>query len=55
MGLHLSDNQLTDLPPEIGNLTKLDRLELTDNQLTELPPGLSKLSRLTYDPGLILQ
>ena len=37
------------LPPGIGELTNLTRLELGNNPLTELPPeigGLTNLSRL---------
>ncbi len=36
--LDLTGNQLTELPPEIRNLTQLTLLGLNDNQLTELPP-----------------
>jgi len=32
--LDLSDNGLTELPPEIGQLTQLTSLSLGDNQLT---------------------
>jgi len=39
--------QLTNLPPEIGNLTNLTRLNLTDSDLTELPPEIGKLANLT--------
>ncbi|MDP6550554.1 MAG: leucine-rich repeat domain-containing protein [Dehalococcoidia bacterium] len=36
--LFLTGNQLTALPPEIGNLTGLTDLDLDGNQLTALPP-----------------
>ncbi len=37
---------LTELPPEIGQLSQLQLLELQNNQLTELPPEIGKLSQL---------
>ena len=43
----LSGNQLTTLPPEIGQLTALTRLNLFDNQLTTLPPEIGQLTALT--------
>ncbi|MEA1863647.1 MAG: hypothetical protein U9N46_00360 [Euryarchaeota archaeon] len=43
----LSHNQLTVLPPEIGELTRLTRLGLSGNQLTTFPPEISKLTNLT--------
>ena len=36
--LRLWDNQLTTLPPEIGQLTNLTGLSLHGNQFTTLPP-----------------
>ncbi|RZN33809.1 MAG: GTP-binding protein [Methanosarcinales archaeon] len=45
--LDLSHNQLTVLPPEIGELTCLTRLGLSGNQLTTFPPVISKLTNLT--------
>ena len=37
------------LPPEIGNLTGLTRLDLDDNQLTALPPEMKDL----VDRGIV--
>ncbi len=45
--LDLNHNQLTELPPEIGQLTNLTWLNLGDNQLTALPPELFQLTNLT--------
>jgi internalin A len=45
--LNLSGNQLTALPHEIGELTKLTTLNLWRNQLTALPPEIGKLTHLT--------
>ncbi len=44
--LDLSSNQLTTLPPEIGQLSRLQTLDLMDNQLTTLPPEITQLSQL---------
>ena len=46
--MDLRGNRLTALPPEIGNLTNLTRLNLGGNQLTALPPEIGKLTNLTY-------
>jgi len=35
------------LPPEIGNLSKLERLILSENDLTTLPSEIGNLSNLT--------
>ncbi len=45
-GLDLSGEGLTELPPEIGQLSQLQVLGLSDNQLTELPPEIGQLSQL---------
>jgi small GTP-binding protein len=49
--LDLSNMGLTELPPEIGQLSKLKRLILGDwrggNQLTALPPEIGQLTQLT--------
>ena len=39
--LNLVGNQLTALPPELGQLVNLQTLNLEDNRLTALPPELS--------------
>ena len=44
--LDLMNNQLTKLPPEIGQLSNLEQLNLSGNQLTELPPEITQLSNL---------
>lgn len=44
--LSLSGNQITAVPPEIGQLSHLRRLELSGNQLTLLPPEIGRLAAL---------
>ena len=44
--LILVDNQLTNLPVEIGNLTNLTELYLRKNKLTSLPKELENLTKL---------
>ena len=46
--LYLHYNQLTALPPEIGQLQKLAHLDLRVNPLTTLPPELGQLQNLTF-------
>ncbi len=52
--LDLSGKRITELPPEIGNLKHLKRLELgdwrynKDNKLTSLPKEIEKLTNLKY-------
>lgn len=46
--LGLSSIDITELPPEIGNLTNLTRLNLQGNQLTTLPPEIGNLTNLTH-------
>ena len=45
--LDLSNNQLTSVPPELAQLTRLTQLSLFNNQLTSVPPELAQLTRLT--------
>ena len=44
--LDLSNLQLTELPPEIGNLHSLQELNLWGNKLSSLPPEIGNLSNL---------
>ena len=46
--LELSDNQLTVIPVEIGQLVNLKTLDLSDNQLTVIPAEIGKLVNLQY-------
>ncbi|MCI5142735.1 MAG: GTP-binding protein, partial [Candidatus Electrothrix sp. ATG1] len=44
--LDLSDHDLTEIPPELFQLTHLTRLDLRNNQLTSLPPEIGRLIKL---------
>lgn len=44
--LNLSNNELTQLPPEIAELKNLIELDLSFNQLSRLPPEIGKLKSL---------
>ncbi|HEY6285032.1 MAG TPA: COR domain-containing protein, partial [Ktedonobacteraceae bacterium] len=44
--LYLNNNQLSQLPPELWQLTNLQTLYLHQNQLSQLPPGISQLTNL---------
>ncbi|RCJ36300.1 hypothetical protein A6769_16495 [Nostoc punctiforme NIES-2108] len=44
--LHLDNNQLSSLPPEISQLSNLTWLSLYNNQLSSLPPEICQLSNL---------
>jgi Leucine-rich repeat (LRR) protein len=46
--LDLSENELRDLPPEIGNLQNLTWLYLRNNPLSFLPPEIGNLQNLTW-------
>ncbi|MCB9291552.1 MAG: leucine-rich repeat domain-containing protein [Lewinellaceae bacterium] len=45
--LYLRDNQISNLPPQIGRLSNLTSLDLFDNQISNLPPQIGRLSNLT--------
>ena len=44
--LSFNENQLIELPPEIGQLTNLIELNLNKNQLIALPPEIGQLTKL---------
>ena len=47
IALDLHDNDLTGpIPPELGNLSRLESLGISDSGLAEIPPELGNLSRL---------
>jgi Leucine-rich repeat (LRR) protein len=46
--LHLYNNQLTSIPPEMGRLVKLEELNLSYNQLTSIPPEITGMVKLEY-------
>ena len=39
----LSNNEITDIPPEVGKLSKLKVLDLTGNKIKMLPPDLARI------------
>jgi Leucine-rich repeat (LRR) protein len=45
--LNISNNRITNIPAEIGNLRQLDTLDLSYNQITELPVEMINLSLLS--------
>jgi len=45
--LNLNGMGLTQVPPEIGQLTALTQLDLRNNQLSTLPPEIGQLTALT--------
>ena len=48
MELDLSDNQLTQLPNNFGELAQLQKLDLYRNQLTSLPLSFAELGQLRW-------
>ncbi|MCZ8244413.1 MAG: leucine-rich repeat protein [Microcystis sp. LE19-131.1A] len=46
--LYLSKKNLTEIPPEITQLTSLHRLILSYNQISEIPEALAQLTSLQY-------
>ncbi len=48
MQLDLSNNQLSQLPADFGQLSQLQRLDLYSNQLTTLPLSFSQLTKLKW-------
>jgi len=44
--LDLSNNRLTTLPPDFGNMMGLEKLSLAHNELAELPPEFGNMGRL---------
>jgi leucine-rich repeat protein SHOC2 len=46
--LYLSRNNLTSIPPDIGNLTQLTYIELSGNKLTSLPASIGNLNNLSH-------
>ena len=46
--LHLENNQLTQIPKELGQLLNLNRLWLQNNQLTQIPKELGQLLNLEW-------
>jgi len=46
--LNISNNKLTAIPPEIGNLVNLTHLTLSQNYLIEIPSTFKYLKKLVY-------
>lgn len=44
----MSENKLTEVCPEIGQLPSLTRLDLHTNQLKELPPAIGNLTAMKH-------
>lgn len=44
--LNVSNNELTELPPDVDKLVNLEVLVLSTNRLTKLPPQISSLRKL---------
>lgn len=44
--MYLGGNHLTNIPPEMGQLSNLERLVLSDNQIGKLPRELKQLNNL---------
>jgi len=44
--LNLTNNELTQIPPEIGQLQQLHSLFLFNNKLTQIPPEIGQLQQL---------
>ena len=44
--MYLNSTGLTAIPPELGNLARLERLDLNSTGLTAIPPELGNLARL---------
>lgn len=44
--LDVSDNEITEIPSEIGKLTKLELLSIRENQIPFLPKALGNLQSL---------
>ncbi|MFM5896156.1 MAG: leucine-rich repeat domain-containing protein, partial [Dolichospermum sp.] len=44
--LDLSNNQISSLPREIGQLTNLQSLNIYNNQISSLPPEIGQLTNL---------
>ena len=43
---YLNDNDLTHVPPEMGQMTNLEKLDLSNNRLSSLPGEIGQLVHL---------